>query len=144
MQTLSLPELRNKKAETQSARGFQRCWRSTQRLKLAAYACRQAAGGPDHGAAVGAEGQRGDGAVVALQDAHTLAGVQVPQPDATVQGGGEELQAVGVGVELDQAATARRTFLFRNFVTILHTVIKKLITINSFQSAFLILDLTKF
>lgn len=62
------------------------------------------AGGPDHGAAVRAKGQRGDSAVVALQDAHTLAGAQVPQSDAAVQGGREELQAVGVGVELDQAA----------------------------------------
>lgn len=68
----------------------------------------QAAGGPDHGAAVAAEGESGDNAEVALQDAHALAGAQVPQPDAAVLGGGEELQAVDVGVELHQAATTCR------------------------------------
>lgn len=74
-------------------------------------ASRWQAAGPDHGAAVGAEGQSGDGAVVALQDAHTLAGAQVPHPDAAVLGRGEELQAAGVRVELYQAAmTCRRHF----------------------------------
>lgn len=114
--TLSLPELQNKteqEAEIQSAHGFHKTFQKPHSdenslLIRVAMAGRQAAGGPDHGAAVGAEGESGDGAVVALQDAHALAGAQVPQPDAAVQGGGEELQAAGVGVELHQAATARR------------------------------------
>lgn len=41
---------------------------------------------------------------MALQHAHTLTGAQVPQPNAAVQRGGEELQPVDVRVELDQTA----------------------------------------
>lgn len=41
---------------------------------------------------------------MALQHTHTLTGAQVPQSDATVQRGGEELQPADVWVELDQAA----------------------------------------
>lgn len=59
---------------------------------------------PDHGAAVGAEAEGGDGAVVALQHTQQLTGAQVPQPNAAVQRGGEELQPADVWVELDQAA----------------------------------------
>lgn len=59
---------------------------------------------PDHGVPIGAEAERGDSAVVALQHTHTLTGAQVPQPDATVLRGGEELQSADVWVELDQAA----------------------------------------
>ena len=67
---------------------------------------------PDHGSTVGAEAERGDGAVVALQHTHTLTGAQVPQPDAAVQRGGEELQPADVGVELDQAAKIHKEHLF--------------------------------
>lgn len=63
---------------------------------------------PEHGASVRAEGEGGDGAVVALKHTHTLAGAQVPQPDATVQRGGEELQQADVWVELDQAAQTHK------------------------------------
>ena len=57
---------------------------------------------PDHGVSLGREGQGGDGTVVALQDAHTLAGAQVPHTDAAVHRGGEELQQAYVWMELDQ------------------------------------------
>lgn len=63
---------------------------------------------PDHGVTVRSETEGGDGAVVALQHAHTLTGAQVPQPNATVQRGGEELQLADVWVELDQAAKLQR------------------------------------
>jgi len=59
---------------------------------------------PDHGATVTAEAERSHSAVVALQHTHTLAGAQVPQSNATVQRGREELQPVDVWVELDQTA----------------------------------------
>lgn len=59
---------------------------------------------PDHGAPISAEAEGSDGAVVALQHAHTLTGAQVPHPNAAVQGGGEELQAADVWVKLNQAA----------------------------------------
>lgn len=59
---------------------------------------------PDHGTTIWAEAESGDGAVVALQHTHTLTGAQVPQSNATVQGGGEELQPADVWVELDKAA----------------------------------------
>lgn len=111
MHTLSLPELQNKESpdaiSTRLLTFFCPKPHSDENsLRVLRRVGREA--GPDHGAAVGAEGESGDGAVVALQDAHALAGAQVPHPDAAVQGGGEELQAVGVRVELHQAATACR------------------------------------
>lgn len=74
---------------------------------------------PDHGATVWAEAERGDGAVVALQHTHTLTRAQVPQPNATVERGGEELQPADVWVELDQAAMICRGYFFlsRNLLT---------------------------
>lgn len=59
---------------------------------------------PDHGATIWAEAESGDSAVVALQHTHALTGAQVPQPNATVHRGGEELQPADVWVELDKAA----------------------------------------
>lgn len=67
---------------------------------------------PDHGATVGAEAEGGHSAVVALQHTHTLTGAQVPQPNATVQGGGEELQPADVWVELYQAVKRQTRHLF--------------------------------
>lgn len=58
---------------------------------------------PDHGATIRTEAEGGDGAVVTLQHTHTLTGAQVPQPNSTVQRGGEELQPADVRVELNQA-----------------------------------------
>lgn len=61
---------------------------------------------PDHGATIRTEAEWGDSAVVALQHTHTLTGAQVPQPNATVQRGGKELQPVDIWMELDQAANS--------------------------------------
>lgn len=59
---------------------------------------------PDHGATIGAEAERSDCTEVTLQHTHTLTGAQIPQPNATVQRGGEQLQSVDVWVKLDEAA----------------------------------------
>lgn len=66
---------------------------------------------PDHGVTIWAEAERGHCTVVALQHAHTLAGPQVPHPNATVHGGGEELQPPDVWVKLDQAGMRQRHIL---------------------------------
>lgn len=63
---------------------------------------------PDHGVTIWAEAERGHCTVVTLQHAHTLAGPQVPHPNATVHGGGEELQPPDVWVKLDQAGMRQR------------------------------------
>lgn len=53
---------------------------------------------------------------MALQHAHTLAGAQVPYPNAAVHRGGEELQPVNVWVELDQSGmTQRNIFQYKEF-----------------------------
>lgn len=72
---------------------------------------------PDHGVAIAAEAERGDSAVVALQDTHALAGAQVPQPNAAVQRRGEQLQSTDVWVELDQAAQTRIKAHSNGFLT---------------------------
>lgn len=55
------------------------------------------------------ERQRGDSTEVPVQHCHTFAGIQVPDADLVIDGGGEELQAGDVRVELDQAGQEERT-----------------------------------
>lgn len=66
---------------------------------------------PEHGVTIWAEAERGHCTVVTLQHAHTLAGPQVPHPNAAVHGGGEELQPPDVWVKLDQAGMRQRNIL---------------------------------
>lgn len=54
---------------------------------------------------------------MALQHTHTLTGAQVPHSNATVQGGGEELQPADVWVELDQAVK-RQTFILKLWLSL--------------------------
>lgn len=61
---------------------------------------------PDHGVTVSAEAEAGDSAVVALQHTYTQTGAKVPQPNATVQRRGEELEPVDIWMELDQAGNS--------------------------------------
>lgn len=63
---------------------------------------------PQEGAAI-CKRQGGDSTEVPVQHCHTSAGAQVPDPDLVIDGGGEELKAGDVGVELDQAGQEERT-----------------------------------
>lgn len=70
---------------------------------------------PDHGVTIQAEAERCHCTVVALQHAQTLAGAQVPYPNAAVHRGGEELQPVNVWVELDQSGVTEKHFKYKVF-----------------------------
>lgn len=58
---------------------------------------------PDKRLSVCREGQAGDGTVMALKQGDAFAGLQVPEADLVVHGGGKELQLRDVRMELDKA-----------------------------------------